>query len=80
VPNVKLLLAAAPSSLDLQNQAGYTALMKAVIAGHIDIVTFLLENHADKHIENQHGATALHLAQESYHSNKNIIIKLLTDC
>jgi len=55
--------------IDLPNHHGETALMIASKNGALDIVTLLLEHHANRCIKNKKGQTALNLAQQNNHAD-----------
>jgi hypothetical protein len=53
--------------IDLPNHCGETALMIASKKGNLELVTLLLEHHANRCIKNKKGQTALDLAQQNKH-------------
>lgn len=51
-----------PALVNQKGNLGFTALMYAAHAGHVDIVELLLHSQADPNAQNDAGDTALHLA------------------
>jgi ankyrin repeat protein len=51
-------------SIDERSTFGMTALLFAVVAGNVDLVTKLLEQSADVHARNQRGDSAVSLARK----------------
>jgi hypothetical protein len=64
---VKTLLELGAAVDCITNYLGYTALHKAVIGGHVDIVKYLLENRSNPNIQAKNGDTPLHLACQHGH-------------
>ena len=61
-------------NLNVQDEAGNTALILAAMEGHTKVVALLLNANADKYIINNDGNDALFYAKQKNHKN---IIKLL---
>ncbi|RHZ63724.1 hypothetical protein Glove_328g26 [Diversispora epigaea] len=64
---VKWLIDAAGAIVDLEDQTGETALLKASYNGHHHVVAFLLAKQANVHQEDNDGWTALHNASARGH-------------
>ena len=60
--------------INIQDDAGNTALILAAMEGHTKVVALLLQSDADKSIVNKHGKNALFYARQKNHRN---IIRLL---
>lgn len=79
---VKLLLDLGNDTVDINhiNHKGMFALMLAVLKGNSDIVSLLLnQSEIDVNLANEAGQTALSIARDSTHANKDAIIKMLVD-
>ena len=61
-------------NLNVQDEAGNTALILASMEGHTKVVALLLNANADKYIVNNNGNDAIFYAKQKNHKN---IIKLL---
>ena len=61
-------------NLNVQDEAGNTALILASMEGHTKVVALLLNANADKYVLNNDGNDALFYARQKNHKN---IIKLL---
>ena len=61
-------------NLNVQDEAGNTALILAAMEGHTKVAALLLNANADKYIVNNDGNNALFYAKQKNHKN---IIKLL---
>lgn len=59
---LKQILVQNPSVLGHRDEDGYSALHRASYEGHVDTVSFLLENGADIHAKTNDGWTPLHSA------------------
>lgn len=78
----KLLLDLGNDTVDINhiNNQGMFALMLAALKGNSDIVTLLLiQPDIDVNLTNEAGQTALSVARDSTHANKDAIIKMLVD-
>jgi len=62
--------------INYSDEAGYTPLIKAVMKGHVDFISFILEEGADPNAKTNEGFTALMAASESGDTS---ILKLLLD-
>lgn len=63
-----------PNTVNLQDLDGNTALILACKAGRYDMVKFLLEQGADRHLSNHAGETAQSIV---LNERKTLLIKLL---
>ncbi|RLN62209.1 hypothetical protein BBJ29_002354 [Phytophthora kernoviae] len=70
----EFLLEHAKSSVNVQDDSGWTPLMSAASAGHGDIVGLLLSKGADANLANENGQIPLH-----YHRGRQEIAELLLD-
>ena len=73
---IKIEIAINPTSINLQDKGGYTALMYAVAIGNFAIVEWLLNNGADKNIKTTNGNTATYFAEKNKHKNISDLLKL----
>ncbi len=73
---VALLLSQPGIKVDAQDVDGYTALMWAAEHGSMDLVDLLVSAGANPKSKNQHGKTAVSLAEEGIAMRRSIISKL----
>lgn len=72
---VKMLVDAG-ANVNLKGEEGFTALMRAAVAGYADSTKALIEAGADLNLRDDNGNTAMMLAEDNSHSK---IVRLLKD-
>ncbi|QEY25317.1 ankyrin repeat domain-containing protein [Neisseria zalophi] len=65
--------------IDIKGDLGYTPLHYACMFGNIEMVRLLLDNGANKNIQNEFGENAIKIAINSSSENKDMIVKLLNN-